>query len=37
MFNLKRVILDQKEKIEEVCTGVFTKAPWYDDWSDKGA
>ena len=34
MYRLKRLSIDDKEAIKEVFTGVFTKAPWYDDWSD---
>ena len=35
MYTLKRLSLKDKEEIKKVFTGVFTKAPWYDDWSDK--
>ena len=35
MYTLKRLSLENKEEIKKVFTGVFTKAPWYDDWSDK--
>ena len=35
MYTLKRLSIDDKEEIKKVFTGVFTKAPWYDDWSDK--
>ena len=34
MYTLKRLSIDDKEEIKKVFTGVFTKAPWYDDWSD---
>ena len=34
MYTLKRLSLENKEEIKEVFAGVFTKAPWYDDWSD---
>ena len=34
MYTLKRLSLENKEEIKKVFTGVFTKAPWYDDWSD---
>ena len=27
--------MENKEEIKEVFTGVFTNAPWYDNWSDK--
>ena len=35
MYILKRLGIENKEEIKEVFEGVFTKAPWYDDWSDK--
>ena len=35
MYELKRLSLDDKEKIKEVFVSVFTKEPWNDDWSDK--
>ena len=34
-MELKRLCLDDKEAIKDVFYGVFTIAPWYDDWSDK--
>ena len=34
MYTLKRLSIENKEEIKKVFTGVFTKAPWYDDWSD---
>ena len=35
MYTLKRLSMENKEEIKEVFTGVFTNAPWYDNWSDK--
>ena len=35
MYTLKRLSINDKEAIKEVFVGVFTKEPWYDDWSDK--
>ena len=35
MYTLKRLGLENKERIKELFVGVFTKEPWYDDWSDK--
>ena len=35
MYELRRLSLDDKEIIKEVFVSVFTKKPWYDDWSDK--
>ena len=35
MFKLKRLSIEDKEAITNVFTGVFTKEPWNDDWSDK--
>ena len=35
MYTLKRLSIDDKEKIKAVFTDVFTREPWYDDWSDK--
>ena len=35
MYTLKRLGIENKEEIKEVFVGVFTKEPWYDDWSDK--
>lgn len=34
MLNLKRLSINDKEIIKKLFTGVFTIAPWYDDWSD---
>ena len=34
MFSLKKLSINDKENIKELFTSVFTKAPWYDDWSD---
>ncbi len=35
MYTLKRLSIDDKEEIKKVFVGVFTKEPWYDDWSDE--
>jgi len=35
MYKLKRLGIEDKEEIKAVFTGVFTKEPWCDDWSDK--
>ena len=35
MFKLKRLSIEDKEAITNIFTGVFTKEPWNDDWSDK--
>lgn len=35
MYKLKRLGIEDKEEIKAVFTGVFTKDPWCDDWSDK--
>ena len=35
MLKLKRLYIEDKEAITNVFTGVFTKEPWNDDWSDK--
>ena len=35
MLKLKRLHIEDKEAITSVFTGVFTKEPWNDDWSDK--
>ncbi len=35
MMKLKRLSLEDKEAVKTVFTGVFTKEPWNDDWSDK--
>ncbi|MCR4557953.1 MAG: GNAT family N-acetyltransferase [Saccharofermentans sp.] len=35
MYMLKRLSIDDKEEIKAVFTGVFTKEPWCDDWSDQ--
>ena len=34
MLKLKRPSIEDKEAITSVFTGVFTKEPWNDDWSD---
>ena len=34
MLSLKKLSISDKENIKELFTSVFTKAPWYDDWSD---
>ncbi|MCR5803891.1 MAG: GNAT family N-acetyltransferase [Clostridia bacterium] len=35
MYVCKRLSIEDKELIKEVFTGVFTKEPWNDDWSDE--
>ena len=30
----KKLSIENKEEIKKAFTGVFTKAPWYDNWSD---
>ena len=35
MYTIKRLSIEDKEIIKEVFVGVFTKEPWYDDWSDE--
>ena len=35
MYTLKRLSIEDKEEIKDVFTSVFTKEPWYDDWSDE--
>ncbi len=35
MYTLKRLGIEDKEEIKDVFTSVFTKEPWYDDWSDE--
>ena len=35
MYTLIRLSIDDKEEIKKVFVGVFTKEPWYDDWSDE--
>ena len=35
MLKLKRLNIEDKVAITNVFTGVFTKEPWNDDWSDK--
>ena len=35
MLKLKRLNIEDKDAITNVFTGVFTKEPWNDDWSDK--
>ena len=35
MYTLKRLSIDDKEEIKKVFVGVFTREPWYDDWSDE--
>ncbi|MCR5591897.1 MAG: GNAT family N-acetyltransferase [Lachnospiraceae bacterium] len=35
MYTIKRLSIDDKEEIKRVFVGVFTREPWYDDWSDK--
>ncbi|MBO7424892.1 MAG: GNAT family N-acetyltransferase [Clostridiales bacterium] len=35
MYVCKRLSIEDKESIKEVFTGVFTKEPWNDDWSDE--
>ena len=35
MYVFKRIGPDEKEKIKELFTGVFTHEPWNDDWSDE--
>lgn len=34
-MEIKRLSLADKELIKEFFVYIFTKAPWYDDWSDK--
>ncbi|MCQ2574418.1 MAG: GNAT family N-acetyltransferase, partial [Treponema sp.] len=34
-MEIKRLSLADKELIKEFFVNIFTKAPWYDDWSDK--
>lgn len=34
-MEIKTLTLNDKEAIKEFFVNVFTKAPWYDDWSDK--
>ena len=33
-MNLRRLSIDDKEAIKVLFTGVFTREPWNDDWSD---
>ena len=35
MLKLKRLNIEDEEAITNVFTGVFTKEPWNDDWSDE--
>ena len=33
-MTVKKLSIEDKKIITDVFTSVFTKAPWYDDWSD---
>ena len=34
MYTIKQLSISDKEEIKAVFVSVFTKGPWYDDWSD---
>ncbi len=34
MYRIECIGIEEKEKIIELCRGVFTGEPWNDDWSD---
>ena len=35
MLELRKIGINEKESIKALFAGVFTIAPWYDDWSDE--